>query len=515
MLVAILASRRDDALEVPEVAQEPHRSEDIEDALGPGEELAGRDAREVPSPLPGPASATVPAAEPIDEQRLEATRAEVARLLLEAASEITDDSSPERLEAFAQLFDLNSLSLRREDWPVRRMVERLLEAPDATVARAAARYLGLRGDVVSRSRLELALARPEVARAATLAFRDAGADGIEGLGRALALPSERELALEALRGTSGPETAQVLAAAITDMGDDEQRTPLLETLTEHGADALAPLFTLGLEGALTLDELLAQLDRIEGADEWLLEGLDARERDAPRELRLRCVAVLAPGPAARWLEGQVHARDRALQNLARELVPHVPGPAAVASLVRLSDDTRLSSEDMRAMSLRALELDEGRFAHVAGEYVQAGDVARTTALAELLIAAESALVLPAVRVVAQSPELPETLACDLVTLIGEGGEAGDVESLLALFARLGAGDRQFAACCIVALHRLGGEAAVERALVDGRERSLMNILGLLRRRTAGSGTTPSLYKLARELKPYLSDRAQHAWRIAS
>jgi len=501
-LFSVLASRPRDAQGTPQLASK----------IGPGEELARGDARLI-TPTP-----PAPDPEPIDDERQRTVRAEIARLLAEASSGITDDSPAEQVEAFAQLFDLNSLPLRRADWPVLRTVERLLETPDLATACAAARYLGLRGDVISRSRLELALARPEVARAATLAFRDAGANGVVGLGVALEVESVRELAVEALNHTGGPEAARALATAIkaTDpMLDRIGRARLLESLASLGTDALDPLFRLSLDGEFDLEQLIVHFAPIEGAGDWLLASMDRRERAWPRELRLRAAAVLAPKRAADFLEEHLHSRDRDLEELARELLPRIPGPVTVASLIHLSDDPRLASEDLQGMTRSALAFDELRFAEAGSKLLDNAHISGATVLAELLIAAESAMALPAVRVLHDSPELPITLTRDLVALIGAHGDTGDVDPLLTLFARLGVEDRLFAASCILALHQLGGDVAVERALSGARERTLMNTLGLLRRRTAGSGTNPSLYKLARELRPHLSTRTLNSWRSSS
>jgi len=530
VLLGYLATREDEGGPEEGLVQETRTEPEARPTPGPREELAPTEPREAEVAVEGrdddQPSDDQPSDDqhrddgttgddsmeegPIDEDRLRSTRDEVARLLLEAAGGLADDSPPERVEAFAQLFDLNSLSLRRAQWPVRRLVERLLEAPDPRVGRAAARYLGLRGDRLSRSRLEQALERPELARAATLALRDAGPGGVDGLGRALHLADERDLALASLGQTGGPEAARVLAAAAADTDLALERGALLATLAGLGPAAVEPLLELGDAGHLATAELLERVGSIEGAGDRLLAGLEQRERRGRRELRLRCAAELAPLRTARWLEDRVHERE--LRTLVRRLLPRVPGVPAVASLLRLAEDTRLSSEDLVAMTDSALEHDAGRFAEHARVLLQGGDQAGTTRLAELLVAVDSPLRLAGLRALLPARHLPAPLDRDLVALIGAGGDAADVEPLLERFAELGEDERHLAASCLVALQSLGGQEAVERALDGVRGRTHSNILGLLRRRPAGSGTPPSLYKLARELKPFLSERAQDSWR---
>jgi hypothetical protein len=475
------------------------------------------------SAAPGPDELAPTVEEPVpdslalDPARLQRTREEVAQLLLEAASGLEPEASREAVLAFAQLFDLNSLALRRADWPVQRLVERLLEAPDARASRAAARYLGVRGDGASRARLELALERPEVARAATLALRDSGAAGAAGLGRALGLDAQRELALRCLLEVGGSAAARALAqrSAIecAQAGKEAQTAELLAALASLGEPALEPLFALAAEGALGRGELVSLLGGIDGAAEWIVRGLATRERAASRELRLEAAAQLAPETTALWLEE--HAHEREVEVLARRLLPRVPGPAAVRALMRLEGDTRLSSEDMQALLRAALGADAERFAGEARALLQTAEAEPQAVLAELLIAADSALALPAMRVLHRSPLLPDDLGRDLVLEIGELGDARDAEALLELFGELGADDRLFAASCLIAIQRLAGDEAIARALDDMSARSLSNVLGLLHRRTTGTRWTPSIYKLGRELKPYLSERSSNSWRSSS
>ncbi len=509
-LLSIFSSRSQDSEQQPMVHVEvPVESDSIDQqpARPPGElVLQVTEGASTPDPSE---------ADSLDPERRDAVRAETAQLLSTAFAGINKSSTRAELEASALDFEQATLHLRRADWPVLRLVDRLLEGTDTALACSAARYLGLRGDMISRSKLELALSRPELARATTLAFHDLGLKGIEGLGLALSVSTERETAIDALGRIAGPEAALALASGVTDTEDQGERELLLDALVGLGADALPQLFTLGLDGEVEVGQLLVYMSRAEGAGDWLLAGLETYERSQSRELRLRCAAVAAPARTVHWLEQNIHSREHRLEEITHELLPRISGPAVVTSLLRLSEDSRLSSRDLQSMVVEALELDEQRFSEVATDLLEQADLTQATALAELMVSTGSALALPAARALHDSPALPSSLASDLVGMIADHGDTTDVEPLLALFERLGEEDRMFAASCLLALQQLAGEPAVERALAGAHERHLMNILSLLRRRTAGSRTNPSLYKIARELRPLLSDRAQHSWRTSS
>ncbi len=461
---------------------------------------------------------------PVDAQRLGRARGEVRGRLLAAAEGLGPSPRLEDLTAFVRRFDESTADLRSEDWPVLRLVEGALHDDDANIAVLAARYLGRRGDRATWPRLENALEREDLQFVVVDAFADAGEAGFDGLASALRRPDLREAALLALSDAGSEAAARCIADQLAreraaagevalleapSRNAESQETPaprapaqsdLLEALVGFDDHAVGVLLALGEDGALPFEELLGALERMPAAPEWLADALDEAPRARDPEMLVRCATQLQPEAAAEWLLD--HARDRRHAALVRSELPRVAGEAGVAALIVLAEDQRTSSDTLDALVGQSLEFDAERFATHAEQL----PVLHQVVLAELLIGAEDPLAVHGLRVLAQGVQMPEELRRDVLLAIGEVGDETDVELLLALFADLREHERLLAASGLVALHALGGDPAVQRALEGAEERDLRNLLGLLRRRKAGSGTTSSIYKLARGLRPFLSAR---------
>lgn len=550
LALAIMLSERDGAgapdgsgASSPAVAQQSPHDDGTNDAptpvasaneIQPSRGADSPQSTTTPAPVPSPSdpgaaapNATAPGAtapgatalrnpNPVDAERLERARGEVRGRLLAAAEGLGASPSDDEITAFVVRFDAAASDLRSGDWPVLRLVERALRDGEADVAGPAARYLGRRGDRATWSRLEDALEREDLQFTVVDALADAGEDGLDGLASALRRPDVREAALLALRDAGSYAAAARIAFALTEeraatlegisLEAPESGTAanddLLEALIAFDERAIGALIALGKDGALQLEELVAALERMPAAPEWLADALGgAGRRDDPDTL-VRCATRLNPEAAAEWLVD--HARDRRHGALVRSELPRVAGEPGVAALIALAKDQRTPGDTLDALVGRSLEVDAQRFA----SHARLISMGHQVVLAELLIGAEDPLAIHGLRVLAQVAEMPEEIRRDVILAIGEVGDDSDVDLLLALFANLQEHQRMLAAGGLVALHALGGDSAVQRALEGAEERDLRNLLGLLRRRKAGSGTTSSLYKLARGLRPFLSARDQ-------
>jgi|GEM_PF-1997381 len=475
--------------------------------------IDARPGREEPVEQPAPErepTTEVAAQDPesLDPERLERARSQVRELLAAAAPGLDAEGEREAALVFVAAFEAEVAPLSTDGWPVERLVERLLDDPDPAVARAAARYLGLRGGLGSGARLARALDRPELAGAVVLALRDAGPEGVEGLGHALELPAQRERALELLLRSEPHEAASVLAGALerelrasTDDAGSRDLVEGLATLGPRGFDALFERSLAGDFGAGELSRLLADDPT---AAEWALERLDAEPGLRNLEARIDLAEALAPRAVAPRLARML--ADRGRRELALRRLPRVPGTATVETLLSVDANPRISTDELYGMVRAAIRFDPGRFATVAARLVDSGAVDEQDALAELIVACGDPGGVGALRELCASPRLRRDLGQELFLDLGSWGEAGDVELLLASFERFGPEDRHLAASCLLALAELGGDEALRRALEGADPATRAAALHHLRRRARHARPNPTIYRLARELEPFLDSR---------
>ena len=224
------------------------------------------------------------------------------------------------------------------------------------------------------------------------------------------------------------------------------------------------------------------------------------------------ILAAEPAPGANRA-GSLH--DRRRRDFARRELPLVAGEQTVAAGLRLHSDARLGAEAFQALVRDALEADARRFARYGESLIANGRDDEGTTLAEILVEADSPRATDAAVLLAGHAKLERTLRQALVQAIGDHGGEGEVAPLTELSRTLGADDRLLAAACLLAIARLGGDPACEAALEGASRRFTQNILSLLNRRKAGERTYPSIYRLARELKPLLEDRDRVNWRTSS
>jgi hypothetical protein len=261
---------------------------------------------------------------------------------------------------------------------------------------------------------------------------------------------------------------------------------------------------------VTFESVCAALEEIPSAGSYLTSSLN-QERDQSRrsqdlEFRVRCASRFAPHGASRWLVE--HLTERNWKSFCIEQLPQLSGVPGVEALVRLNSDTRVSTEDLDLLFTRALETDAERFSQAIAKWQQLQGSESHETLAKRVLSLDSPLALPLANALLLSGRIAPELGEDLLLFIAVRGSTSDAQTARAVFSTCTEDRRQLAACALFALHNIEGDEAVRMALQGIKSSNLSNILQLLRRHQAAAGSTPSLYKLARELRIYFSSTAQ-------
>jgi len=428
----------------------------------------------------------------LDPARLEAAHEAVAVALRE--SEPRFDPARDDARAFAQAVDARTLELVLAGWPLAELVRTAAGAGDARLASRALRWLGARGE--SAGGMRAALARSELAPSAVAALVDLGAEGIDELRRVPESPALRALVLQQLprapQGLLGPWIEDALARQ---RNGDAQREELLAALESAGSEGVPALLRLASRGALDVDEALARLARIPGADEALGRLLgDGRPTALDERLLLLAVAEVGTSRGWEWIEREAregrHETD-ALLALQRGT------PEALAVLLRL----RAASGANSAELARALEIVLRERPDSAAVIARSGSRTELAQLAELVGGAPEPALVPAMVELAGSEALPATDRRWLLILAAEQGRVEDLPEILALFPRLR--ERTLQAACLIALHTLGGAQPVDAALERRSAAVRRRVQALLDDPAGTNRNATTLAKLARAIESSL------------
>ncbi|MFT7484802.1 MAG: hypothetical protein ACI9F9_000646 [Candidatus Paceibacteria bacterium] len=447
----------------------------------------------------------------LDDKLLKRARQEVRTALLLEVSALQERTVD--LAAFASRFDESANGLRRLGWPVLRLVEHALADEDVQVASAAARYLGLRGDRSSLRHMEDALERVELAEQITLALGDAGKGGLAGLAVALARPEQRSLASELIVRMRSEQASHVLASAFATeraaSSGTESGSDLLASLVAMGDVSLPALMDLGQREVISVPDLCELLMELPGAGSMLANALNADQPSGRKsrervQIRLRCAAIVVPDMAAQWMLAHVH--ERSWREFVLEQLPTLKSTALIDAIVQLDGDSRLSTQELDRLVRDSLRSNPRSFTQAIAYRVQGSSPEWQRSLAERLVAADTVAALAPALGLIHSFQLKDNLRSDLITLVGEYGSVDNLLQVQTVFENCTEDNRSLAAACLVTIERLGGPSAVSEALQGADSRSLSNLLHLLRRRQAWKRTAPSIYKLSRELRPFLRAR---------
>ncbi|MCZ6597026.1 MAG: zf-HC2 domain-containing protein [Planctomycetota bacterium] len=453
----------------------------------------------------------------IDEARRDEVRATIAAELLAGLGDLPAGVSRSEVEERLAVFDERVRPLARGGWPVAHIAEGLLASEDVATARAAARFLGVRGDRVSAVALRRALDRPELARAAVNALGDLGPTGVSALAQALDQPGLETLALDALVRVGGPAAVRVLEAEVGRTGARVRHTPdpaserrlpmLVAALAACGPGAVESLLRLTSNGNLARDEAFGAIERVDGGADAVGSLVGRSRRDLSESLLLDAVATFHPRSALPWLEERCH--DHREREAALACIAAYPDPEALHVLLRVR--RRGSSAPVLRAARDLLADAPGAGVDLALRLLEARDEEQASRLLDFLLECEAPGSGPALSRLALSELLSpdeRQWAALAVAEIGAPEDAGRLAQGLAAIGSLGgasrkAGGERIAAACLISIHALAGDPATLAALgaLGGvsAERSA-RILAHLDEAEAKGTRAVIVYKLARELE---------------
>ncbi|MCA8978635.1 MAG: hypothetical protein KDC14_01320 [Planctomycetes bacterium] len=490
----------------PEAPAEPHFAENVPPPAPRVETpTAPKDLVEAPDE----AVALVDEPEPIDPDRVQNAREFLRTTLTELEPQLATAASTDEARAFAASVDE---ALRTGgSWPWRRMSERLLREDDAALVRTAARYVGIGADRLSIAALASTLERPDCADAVALALRDAGAATHPALADALRDPSRSQAAFVALSVAPDADRAVLLELAWRGFDDGRRESDaaraVLDALTSTGTAALAPLVDAGVRGELSEDRLVELLRGESWSTSALIDAAARARRSANGELTLLLCARVAGESALEVLERQLSNGD--LHAAALDAIAAIASPAAFSRIVTLHSAGQLEFEEvdvaLHAVTdanpdapLRALEA-------AADAAARSGDASFRRALSGWVLSLETSAAVPALHALAADERFDPESRQGALLAIGELGGLDDADRLIERFREFEARDRRLAAACLIAIHRLDGEAAAERALEGATPRISRSVVATLRQSRLRDREL-STHRLSRALAPWLDER---------
>lgn len=453
-------------------------------------------------PLPPPP--TLPVPEPIDRARLERARDEVRCLLA---------SDPSPAPELARRFDDGARELIRAGWPILRLVEANLADPDPLVARAAARYLGVRGDRLAMRALENSLANPTTCVDAALALCDAGDAGLDGLVPALREPRACALVVERLVERRNENSARLLEGAVRDAarvrdarGGSARLLAAIDALARLGPAGVPPLLRVGSDATLTRAEVVDALARTDGAADAVAEFVITRPRGIEADLALDAVAALQPARALPLLERRC-LEERELRPQALETIARYGGQPGLEILVRLAASGRIPRAEIEPPILETLAGDRDAGRAVVLDADRDGRRGEIAAFQRILSDSPGQGGAPALVALGGSKLLPSSDRRWCVLLAGETGLASDADLVADLFRRVRPSEKDIRAACLIAIRSLAGLEGLERFLESLPPRVAERVLALLAAQEAKERPASTVSRLARELEDALAPLA--------
>ncbi len=444
-----------------------------------------------------------------DPTRLDRVRRELRDLLartFEEAGGAVDD--------FLDAFEAGSQEFSAAGWPIGLLVQEMIRDGDPLLAAAACRYVGRHATRIGVARLEAALGGGASA-AAIAGLVDAGPLGLAALQRAFWLDGGPALIQPAV-GDLAPEDGLAWAEGALERApqrapqraDSERWIRLVSNFGDAGVSMLVHHLGDPRLDPAALVEAIAS--RPEAAGRALVERVEGHPRKREVSALIAALERVHPPEAYRFLRDQAWSgeqRERAVLALAA-----YPGSAPLEDLLELDEARRLSPEALAAAWSRALQEDAPRVAFFSKELAARGRRAEARLLLEgLTLASEEPdvgiLAAPALVALAARGALDREERAEALMIAAEAGGSRVVPEILRLFADLSLRERDCAAACLIALHRIGGDPAVQPLLQGTTERSRERILDRLH----GSDPASSRLLLARELEPVLSSREAMTW----
>ncbi len=389
-----------------------------------------------------------------------------------------------------------------------------------TLARALERQTLLPTSATqSSSSLTLALA---------MALEDCGLGGLTALAQALDQPHVAPVAERALRAAGSEAALPALQSALT---SKPESTKAMHLLASTGAQGRAALLDLArrrkLDQGLALDALASNVAVAEAgfnAREYAslaLELVDSARSSSSTELAMLALTRM-PAQTAEFPRAQVCAwlRERAVRGEWRSLVPPalaaVGGCEAASELLALDLEALAPAPAVRAAMAELLARSAPGTCPVSAlleHQREALGPERLEHLMELVAASEEPHAVQPLMQLAGMAEMDVHARALALLAAGELGSAADLELFRAgvrqaLVFVPASHERLLLAAGLVAAHRLAAAEGAELLLQEHAQidaKSAQQVFALLAAMDR-SPSMPSLFKLARQLDPWIRSR---------
>lgn len=454
-----------------------------------------------------PSSSVVETAPTPEElARIEATRARLAAVLVDAFAHAAPDRA-----ALKRAFALATAELAREPWPLARLAEGLALGGDEPTARAALRYVGLFGDAGSARTLARAAERPAFTADAALALADLDEPALEPLSELVRDPGQRERVLDRLaarRDDAGTRTLEALTrrsvrgeSALPSVHDEDARrlrARCVFALARSGPAALTSLLRLGTDGVVSTSDALAAARTVEDAPATLAALLHAGARGLDPRLTIAAVRDLRPAGGVEWLDERAKG-SRELREDALDALGAFDDVDAALALLRWHASGRLSDARTSALFDGVLLRRPETGAELARALTTRRDRAALHELDELLVQHPDTADVPALIELAGTDLLVRGDRRTALQLVAELGDADARPRLEALWTRLEETERELRAACLIALHRFGGRDAVLALFPNAPQRALDRLIAVCDDAEERARPTTTMFRVLQEL----------------
>jgi hypothetical protein len=497
------AGRETSAVDVPPVPED--------DVAGTSPTVAapGAAVEDVPAP---PTFDPLAWATDYDGTRHAWAREEIATILRECGTVLTENEVSRARAAFLAEFDERSRPLATAGWPVLRLVQHFVTDSDAELARVAACYVGARGDRGALHELALVLERADRKRAAALALAGAGGAGLEELRAAYWDPDLAPIVLGALDRTDAtlviPWIERVLREARALVPSEEHRglaVLLSDRLTGLGAEAAPIVLALADHPLLDRTAVLDAFARTRGASELIVQRVRSSKSSSEDELLLEALARLPAAECFDWVVRR--SRGTKSSTAALHALAHYPGYEPALALLDLRTASSRDDDPAEVAAwCEALEVDSTRFVSLAEDTVLLRDPSRMRRLLEVLVLTEHPAAAPALLALAARADLGDEDREHAVLAAGEFGSSSDTTQIEELVAALAPSEARLAAAAAWSVFVLAGESGVRSLLAAASPDLVASVLDRFSAPNARARRTSTLFQLARLLEPWLERR---------
>jgi len=473
-----------------------------------------------PRDASAPPSERAPAVAPsdqVDPERLAAMRARIRERLAAIGAELEPAATSEAAEAFARRFETSVAAWADDGWPIARLVTGALDDASPLVRRAAARFLGRRGDRLGLAALSRRLDESrDDAHDLSCALLDASTRGLDALPD---LVERIELAdWLATRAPDPARLAELVGERLANGAGARFERAWWRALPKLGNVGRRALVDVGARRPKRREAILAALERDpnEAAVRAVVGGELARLGRSSPDWAFTLCARLRPAAGAGWLADRLAAGSGGERELG--LLLELDGPRALEHALELWDRGLLGPGAWPVELVQRLERAPDELADLAAERVAASWFDRTAArrvdaLADFAIAAESPAAAPALLRCVRSPLVAERVRVAAATALAElpherlvSAVPSVTDELVRIVRTLGRDRADLAAVLLVAIARDPDVARLRAALPRASDLQLTTLERDLRSHDSGRRAAP-LVRIARSIEPLLDDRS--------